>query len=90
MFEKVLYNQLHDYLRKHNILGDKQCCFRSLHSTALVLIDLSNNWLANIDPGGINNRVLLGIKKTFDTIDHEILLMKLDYYGIKNDELHFL
>ena len=85
-----MYNQLYDYLTKHNILGDKQWSFRSLHSTALALIDCSNNWLVNIDQGGINTTVLLDIKKAFDTIDHEILLTKLDYYGIKNDELHFL
>ena len=63
--------------------------FRSLHSTALALIDCSNNWLVNIDRGGINTTVLLDMKKAFDTNDHEILLTKLDYYGIKNDELHF-
>ena len=90
VFEKILYNQLYDYLTKHNILGDKQWGFRSLHSTALALIDCSNNWLVNIDRGGINTTVLLDIKKAFDTIDHEILLRKLDYYGIKNDDLQFL
>ena len=83
VFEKILYNQLYDYLTKHNILGEKQWGFRSLHSTALALIDCSNNWLVNIDRGGINTTVLLDIKKVFDTIDHDILLTKLDYYGIK-------
>ena len=33
--------------------------------------------------------VMLDIKKTFDTNDHGILLTKLDYYGIKHDELNF-
>ena len=56
----------------------------------IYLIDCSSNWLVNIDRGGINTTVLLDIKKAFDTIDHETLLTKLDYYEIKNDELHFL
>ena len=33
--------------------------------------------------------MLLDIRKALDTTDHEILLTKLDYYGIKNDELNF-
>ena len=50
---KLLYNQLHQYLVKHNILYSNQWGFRSLHSTTLALIDCIDNWKLNIDKGKI-------------------------------------
>ena len=61
-----------------------------LHSTSLALIDCSNNWFINIDHGGITSTVLFDIKNAFDTIDHEILQQKLEYYGVEDEELSFL
>ena len=74
---------------QNNILGDKQWGFRSLHSTALALIDWTKDWLINIDKGNSNFAVFLDIKKAFDTVDHEILLQKLKFYGIMSNELNF-
>ena len=72
---------------QNNILGDKQSGFRSLHSTALALIDCTKDWLININKGNSNFAVFLDIKKTFYTADHEILLQKLKFYGIMSNEL---
>ena len=63
--------------------------FRSLHSTALALIDCSTNWRLNIGKGVNNLTVFLEIKKAFDTIDHSILLEKHRYYGIMGGEFDF-
>ena len=60
-----------------------------MHSTALALNDCSSNWLISIDKGETNLTAFLDIKKAFDTIDHEILLNKLNYYGISDTELQF-
>ena len=70
-------------------MGDKQWGFRSLHSTALALIDCTKDWLINIDKGNSNFAVFLDIKKAFDTVDHEILLQKSKFYGIMSNELKF-
>ena len=90
VFEKLIYYQLYEFFTKHDVLGHNQWGFRSRHSTALALIDCSNNWFINIDRGGITSTVLLDIKKAFDTIDHDILLNKLNHSGIRDEELGFM
>ena len=74
----------------NNLLGEKQYGFRSLHSTAIALSKTMNHWLINIDKRSKNSVVFLDIKKAFDTVNHRILLDKLECYGIKDQELNFL
>ena len=87
VFEKLLYQQLHEFLSRRKILNMRQWGFRSLHSTALALIDCTPDWLINIDRGMTNIAIFLDIKKAFDMIDHNILLTKLSYYGISDKDL---
>ncbi len=54
-----------------------------MHSTVTSLLEATNEWAYNIDSGNVNAVMFLDLKKAFDTVYHEILLNKLNAYGIK-------
>ena len=51
LIERILYNQLSNYLKRESILSEYQFGFRSRHSTTTTLIDCSNEWYVNMDRG---------------------------------------
>ena len=77
VFEKLIFDQLSQYFTENGLLGNEQYGFRSLYSTALALGKVTNSWLLNIDNGKMNSAVFLDIHKSFDMVDHKILLDKL-------------
>ena len=90
VFERILYEQLYDYFVGNNLLSHHQYGFRQFHSTASVLLDSTNEWFVNMDRGFFNIAVFLDLQKAFDTIDHDILLKKLDLYGLEKSALNLL
>lgn len=88
LFEKTIFNQVYSYLNDNKLLSKYQSGFRPMHSTLTALIDITDNWYLNIDDGLTNAILFIDLKKAFDTIDHEILLSKLELYGFKGVSLN--
>ena len=81
--EKRMFTTLYSFLEKHNLLFNKQFGFRSRYSTnnaIISLIELIKKYLEN---GDFVCGIFIDLQKAFDTVNHEILLSKLDHYGIK-------
>ena len=89
IFERVVYDQIENYLHKHNLLFEFQSGFRKGFSTETCLIHLSDFIRIQNDKGNLVGMVLLDLQKAFDTVDHSILLMKLKALGLSSDILNW-
>ena len=82
--------QLYHYLKVNSILSKFQSGFRSLHSTVSALIQMCDDWSDSMDKGKLTGVVFLDIRKAFDSVDHSILLEKVQFYIVADRELMWL
>ena len=80
VYEKLLYNRLSDYVE--NIFNVILCGFRKAHSTQHALFKLLQSWQKELDEKGMVATVLMDLSKAYDCIPHDLLIAKLNAYGI--------
>ena len=83
LFEKLLYRSLITFIDKNDIVYDLQYGFRNKNSTQHAILDTVNTIHSNMDNRKYSRGIFIDLKKTVDTVNHEILLTKLEHYGIR-------
>ena len=84
IYEKAVHCRLNKYLTDHAILHNNQFGFRpKLLSTSLALLQLVDQLTKCMDENMITIGVFVDLAKAFDTVDYNILLKKLEHYGVR-------
>ena len=87
MLEKVVHKSLISYFENNDLLSDNQSGFRKGYSTTKSIVELNDIIFENMNNGKVTAAVFIDLRKAFDTVDHSILLKKLDKMGIKSNVL---
>ena len=74
ILERIIDDQVYEYLKANKVLTMSQSAFQKLCATVTSLIDSTDHWYGNIENKQLNLAIFLDLRKAFDTVDHRILL----------------
>jgi len=84
IMEKIVHQQLYCYLDDQNLLSQAQSGFRKSFSTQTSLHRLTEYIFEALNNSEVVGMVAIDLQKAFDTVNHSILLQKLDHYGVRH------
>ena len=83
IFEKLMYRRLLRFLEVHNILYSLQFGFQENHSIDQALVSLTEAIRNTLDNKRFGCGIFVNLQKALDTVNHEVLLSKLEHYGVR-------
>ena len=84
IIEKIVHKRLYNFLEQNNILYKNQFGFRKNNSTTFALLQITEKIKETIDNRKYGCGIFIDLRKAFDTVNHNILLKKLEHYGIRD------
>ena len=81
--EKLMHKQLNEFLQEHNILFQNQFGFCKNNSATFALSQITEEIKETIDNKKYGCGIFIDLSKAFDTVNHEILVRKMEHYGIR-------
>ena len=87
--EKISYDQLYSYFSSNKYLHENQYGFRKNHSTEYSILEIIDRIALDLDKGNMPLAIYLDLSKAFDTLNHGILIDKLQYYGVSHNALNW-
>ena len=90
VIEKAICNQLTHFIQTNNLFFENQYGFRPGHSTEYAALELTDRIITDMDKNHFPLNIYLDLSKAFDTLNHDILLDKLYYYGIRGTPLKLI
>ena len=85
-----MVNQIYDYFSEHKLFSSSQYGFRKTPSTELTALELIERIITSMDKNELPINIYLDLSKAFDSLNQEILLQKLSYYGIRDKSYNLL
>ena len=87
IFERIIYSRIYSYIEKFHLLNDNQFGFRKKRKTVDALACVMEQIKKALNAKHSSCCVFLDVKKAFDTLDHGILLQKLEFLGFRGPVL---
>jgi len=84
LFERAMHSRVYNFLESSGLIFDLQFGFRNKHSTSHALLSILDEIRQNLDSNSFSCGVFVDLEKAFDTVNHKILLKKLEHYGIRS------
>lgn len=90
IIEKLFVKKFDCFLEKNSLIHDNQFGFRSTRSTSMALMKITEDITTELEKKNHTIGVFIDLKKAFDTLDHGILISKLQTYGIRGVVLNWI
>ena len=89
IIEKIMFTRLNNFLNEQNLISCKQFGFRKGKSANDAVLNFLNNIYTDLESGKIPIGICFDLSRAFDSINHEILLQKLQLLGVYNNCLEW-